>query len=481
VNDWWRNAVVYQIYPRSFADGNGDGTGDLIGARERLPYLAWLGVDAIWLSPFYTSPLNDGGYDVADYRDVDPRFGSLRDFDLLVRDAHELGIRMIVDVVPNHSSSEHLWFQEERRDWYIFRDRPNDWESVFGGPAWTQHPNGQFYLHLFDPTQPDLNWDNPSVRQEFRDILRFWLDRGVDGFRVDVAHGMIKASGLPDVGQTGDRQITLLGRGRLPYFDQDGVHDIYREWRPILDEYGAIGVAEAWVESPQRLARYIGQDELHQAFNFDFLLAGFDAAAFRDVIVRSLAEAELVGAPTTWVLSNHDKYRHVTRHGSLARAKAATLLMLALPGSAYLYNGEELGLDEVLDLPDELREDPAFKRTGESRDGCRVPIPWTETAWTNPWLPIPARWMAITADKQEGDPGSTLNFYRAALTQRRLLSGSLEWLDAPEGVLHFRRGRHHVMVNISGQGVPITGTPLLASGSVEGGVLPPDTAIWTTE
>jgi alpha-glucosidase len=480
-DDWWRNAVVYQVYPRSFADGNGDGVGDLPGARERLPYLAWLGVDAIWLSPFYTSPLHDGGYDVADYRDVDPRFGTLHDFDLLVRDAHELGIRVIVDIVPNHSSNEHPWFREGRRDWYIFRDRPNDWESVFGGPAWTQVEDGQWYLHLFDPTQPDLNWENPAVRAEFRDILRFWLDRGVDGFRIDVAHGMIKADGLPDAGTNDGRQIEMLGRGRLPYFDQDGVHQIYREWRPILDEYGAIGVAEAWVESSQRLARYIGPDELHQAFNFDFLLADFDAKSFRAVIDKSLAEADLVGAPTTWVLSNHDKHRHVTRYGSLGRAKAATLLMLALPGSAYLYNGEELGLDEVLDLPDELREDPAFKRTGESRDGCRVPIPWTEDAWTRPWLPIPARWMAITADKQEADPDSTLNFYREALRLRHELSGLLVWCEAPDGVLHFRRGRHHVLVNISEQDTPITGKVLLASGPLNAGALPPDTALWSAE
>jgi alpha-glucosidase len=483
VNDWWRNAVVYQIYPRSFADGNGDGVGDLLGARERLPYLAGLGVDAIWLSPFYTSPLADGGYDVADYRDVDPRFGTLQDFRLLVADAHELGLRVIVDIVPNHSSSEHPWFKEGRRDWYIFRDKPNDWESIFGGPAWTQVPDGQWYLHLFDPSQPDLNWENPDVRAEFRDILRFWLELGVDGFRIDVAHGMIKAPGLPDVGPSEGRQIEMLGRGRLPYFDQDGVHDIYREWRPILDEYGAIGVAEAWVESPRRLARYIGPDELHQAFNFDFMLADFDAKSFRSVIDKSLAEADLVGAPTTWVLSNHDKHRHVTRYGSLSRARAATLLMLALPGSAYLYNGEELGLDEVLDLPDELREDPAFKRTGESRDGCRVPIPWTEDAWANPWLPIPARWAAITADKQEADPGSTLNFYRAALKLRRDVQGRLEWLDAADdGVLHLRRGHHRVMVNNSDHDLPLTGTVLLSSGPLtEAGALPPDTAVWLTE
>lgn len=491
-SDWWRNAVVYQVYPRSFADGNGDGTGDLIGLREKLGYLRDLGVDAIWLSPFYTSPMADGGYDVADYRDVDRRFGTLDDFDAMVSDAHALGIRVIVDIVPNHSSSAHPWFQEallgHNRDRYIFRSSdsggpPNDWESIFGGPAWTQVADGQWYLHLFDPSQPDLNWENPSVREEFHDILRFWLDRGVDGFRIDVAHGMIKAEGLPDLGPTNGRQVELLGNGPLPYFDQDGVHDIYREWRPILDEYGAMAVAEAWVASPQRLARYIGADELHQAFNFDFMMADFDAKSFRVVIEKSLAEAELVGAPTTWVLSNHDKQRHVTRHGSLARARAATLLMLALPGSAYLYNGEELGLDEVTDLPPELREDPAFGRTGESRDGCRVPIPWGtgESAWVNPWLPQPERWSELTAEKQETDPESTLNFYRQALRLRRGFAGSIEWLDSPDGVLSFRRGGRTVVINVSGAPVLLGGEVLLASGPLApDNSLPADTAAWLT-
>ncbi|WP_246002097.1 glycoside hydrolase family 13 protein [Allorhizocola rhizosphaerae] len=483
-NDWWRDAVVYQVYPRSFADGNGDGTGDLIGVYDKLEYLSALGVDAIWLSPFYTSPLADGGYDVADYCDVDPRFGTLADFDLLIGRAHELNIRVIVDIVPNHSSSEHPWFREALagigRDRYIFRDQPNDWESIFGGPAWTQVPDGQWYLHLFDPSQPDFNWSHPDVHAFFKDVLRFWLQRGVDGFRIDVAHGMIKADGLPDVGALGHRQIELMTTAELPYFDQDGVHEIYREWRPILDEYGAMAVAEAWVSSPARLARYIGRDELHQAFNFDFMVAEFDAKSFRVVIEKSLAEAELVGAPTTWVLSNHDKPRHVTRYGGLARARAATLLMLSLPGSAYLYNGEELGLDEVTDLPPELREDPAFLRTGESRDGCRVPIPWAEGAWTNPWLPMPARWDAITADKQEHDPGSTLNFYRQAIRLRRGFRGDIQWLDVADGVLSFRRGDRRVVLNTSQSPVPIEGTVLMASGPVTD-TLPPDTAVWLAD
>jgi alpha-glucosidase len=485
MTDWWRDAVIYQVYPRSFADGNGDGTGDLPGVTGKLGYLKDLGIDAIWLSPFYTSPMADGGYDVSDYRDVDPRFGTLADFDALVAGAHELGIRIIVDIVPNHTSSAHPWFQEalagRNRDRYIFRDEPNDWESVFGGPAWTRVPDGQWYLHLFDTAQPDLNWENPVVRSEFLDILRFWLDRGVDGFRVDVAHGMIKAEGLPDVGPRDGRQVELLGSEPLPYFDQDGVHEIYRSWRPLLDEYGAMAVAEAWVESPQRLARYIGPDELHQAFNFDFMMADFDAKSFRVVIDRSLAEAELVGAPTTWVLSNHDRPRHVTRHGGLAQAKAATMLMLSLPGSAYLYNGEELGLDEVLDLPSELREDPAFRHTGESRDGCRIPIPWGsgQLAWKSPWLPQPERWNAITAEVQENDQGSTLNFYRAAIRLRRDFHGPIIWLDAPDGVLSFRRGNRQVVVNISQAPVLLGAEPLLTSGPLApDGSLPPATAAW---
>ncbi|WP_049569886.1 glycoside hydrolase family 13 protein [Nonomuraea sp. SBT364] len=490
-DDWWRDAVVYQVYPRSFADANGDGVGDLEGVRRRLGYLRELGVDAIWLSPFYTSPMADGGYDVADYRDVDPMFGALADFDALIGDAHELGIRVIVDLVPNHSSDRHPWFRAGLRDRYIFRDAPNDWESIFGGPAWTQVEDGQWYLHLFAPEQPDLNWDNPEVRAEFRDILRFWLDRGVDGFRVDVAHGMVKAAGLPDVGPKQGRQAEMLGDERVPYFDQDGVHDIYREWRPILDSYpgGRMAVAEAWVSSPERLARYVGPDELHQAFNFEFMMADFHAKSFRTVIEKSLAEAELVGAPTTWVLSNHDKPRHVTRHGGLARARAATLLMLGLPGSAYLYNGEELGLPEVLDLPDELRQDPAFRRTGESRDGCRVPLPWTAEpgcGWRDPWLPIPASWPALSAEAQEDDPGSTLNLYRAALRLRRehpaLGGGTLTWLDSPRDVLAIRREPGLTVVLNTGE-EPVApglgGRVLLSSGPVaDDGVIPPDTTVW---
>ncbi|MEV4830159.1 glycoside hydrolase family 13 protein [Micromonospora sp. NPDC049257] len=528
-DDWWRAAVVYQVYVRSFADSDGDGVGDLGGIRQRLPYLRDLGVDALWLTPFYTSPQIDAGYDVADYRDVDPLFGSLADFDAMIADAHALGLRIIVDLVPNHTSSAHPWFTaalaagpgSPERERYLFADGqgahgelpPNDWESIFGGPAWTRLPDGQWYLHLFDPAQPDLNWRHPQVRAEFEDVLRFWLDRGVDGFRIDVAHGMIKAEGLPDVGfnsmTTGRRQSELLGKGRLPYFDQDEVHDIYRAWRPILDSYpgGRMAVAEAWAETPQRLARYIGPDELHQAFSFDFLDATWSADSFRKVIDTALAESTIVGAPTTWVLSNHDRQRHVTRYGDgeigLRRARAAALLMLALPGSTYLYQGEELGLPEVLDLPDALRQDPAFLRTGESRDGCRVPIPWSgelapygfgPQGSALSWLPAPATWRALSVAAQTGTPGSTLELYRAALRVRHehpalaATAGPVVWLETGPGVLAFHRAaddaRLTCVVNLSGAPVRIDGYghPLVASADLTeqdtGHVLPVDAAAW---
>ncbi|TDE46209.1 alpha-amylase [Nonomuraea mesophila] len=479
---WWRDAVIYQVYVRSFADGDGDGVGDLIGVRDRLPYLARLGVDALWLTPFYTSPMADFGYDVADYRDVDPLFGTLADAKALIDEVHALGLRMIVDIVPNHTSAAHPWFRQallgEGRDRYIFRDRPNDWESIFGGPAWTRVEDGQWYLHLFDPSQPDLNWDNDEVRGEFESILRFWLDLGVDGFRVDVAHGMVKPEGLPDIGRGG--QATLVGREPVPFFDNDGVHEIHRSWRRVLDSYPGerIGVAEAWAPTPERLARYVRPDELHQAFNFHYLFAPWDAAELRAVIDTSLATAGSVGAPTTWVLSNHDVKRHVTRYGSLARARAAALLTLALPGSAYVYQGEELGLPEVLDLPEELCQDPQRLRDPDSgRDGCRVPLPWTRTSgWTRPWLPIPEEWAELSVEAQQGVAGSTLELYRTALRLRRDLGGELTWRDSPEGTLVFSRGPFVCTVNLTAGPVDfeVDGELLLAS-DVPGA---PDSAAW---
>ncbi|MEU1624875.1 glycoside hydrolase family 13 protein [Streptomyces sp. NPDC020096] len=534
---WWHDAVIYQVYPRSFADGNGDGIGDLPGIRARLPYLKELGVDAVWLSPFYASPQADAGYDVTDYRAVDPMFGALADAEGLIRDAHTLGLRIIVDLVPNHCSDQHAWFQQALREGpgsplrtrFHFRPGngpdgelpPNDWESVFGGPAWTRTRNpdgsdGEWYLHLFAPEQPDFNWEHPAVADEFRSVLCFWLDLGVDGFRIDVAHGLVKAAGLPDVGRRD--QITLLGNDVLPFFDQDGVHDIYRSWRKILDEYSGerIAVAEAWTPTVERTANYLRPDELHQAFNFQYLGTDWDAEALREVIDASLDAMRSVGAPTTWVLSNHDVVRHATRLGTadpernLGRARAATLLMLALPGSAYLYQGEELGLPEVTDLPDALRQDPAFRRAkGTSaegqegmRDGCRVPIPWSgdqapygfgPVPGGPSWLPQPAEWAALSVEAQTGDPASTLELYRTALAVRRehpaLGAGeSVRWQDAPEGVLSFRRdsaeGSFVCTANTAAQSVRLAapGRVLLSSAPVvvlDGEViLPADATVW---
>ncbi|MFD7939566.1 glycoside hydrolase family 13 protein [Streptomyces sp. NPDC059755] len=537
--DWWRDAVIYQVYPRSFADSNGDGMGDLEGVRSRLPYLRDLGVDAVWLSPFYASPQADAGYDVADYRAVDPMFGNLLDADALIRDARELGLRIIVDLVPNHSSDQHEWFKRalregpgsSLRDRYHFRTGkgangelpPNDWESIFGGPAWTRvtEPDGtpgEWYLHLFAPEQPDFNWEHPAVGDEFRSVLRFWLDMGVDGFRIDVAHGLVKAAGLPDLGA--HDQLKLLGNDVMPFFDQDGVHEIYRQWRLILDEYSGerIFVAEAWTPTVERTANYVRPDELHQAFNFQYLSTEWDAEQLREVVDRTLEAMRPVGAPATWVLSNHDVTRHATRFANppglgtqirtagdreagLRRARAATLLMLALPGSAYVYQGEELGLPDVVDLPDEVRQDPAyFRGAGQDgfRDGCRVPIPWTREGSSygfgdgGSWLPQPSGWGELSVEAQQGVAGSTLELYRSALGIRRsrpdLGAGdSVEWLKAPAGVLAFRRGEFVCVANTTGESVttPAYGRVLLASDEVtetDAGEakLPADTTVWFT-
>ncbi|MFD1541447.1 glycoside hydrolase family 13 protein [Nonomuraea guangzhouensis] len=493
---WWRDAVVYEIYVRSFADASGDGVGDLAGVRERLPYLAELGVDAIWLTPFYPSPMADGGYDVAHYRGVDPLFGTLGDFESLVSEAHELGLKVLVDVVPNHSSSEHPWFQAalrgEHRDRYIFRDRPNNWQSTFSGPAWTKLPDGQYYLHLFAPGQPDFNWRNPEIHREFLDVLRFWLDRGVDGFRIDVAMGLYKAKGLPDVKDQSFKAVS-------PVWGQPEVHEVYRDWRKLLDGYPGerMAVGEVWTDSSEDLALYVRPDELHQSFNFAWLQAPWSPTAFKKVIDDTLAAVPFA----TWVLSNHDVVRHRTRYETadpgtgLMRAKAALLTMLALPGSAYLYQGEELGLPEVKDLPPEARQDPVFIQSkGElaGRDGCRVPLPWSADGGSlgfspdgvAPWLPQPAGFSALSVAAQSADSASTLAFYRRALACRRELVRSipytLEWLDSPEGALFFTRGSLICAVNCGTEPVrlPPHDGVLLASGALDGDLLPPDTAVW---
>lgn len=549
--EWWRSAVIYQIYPRSFNDTDGDGMGDIPGIIERLDYLADLGVDALWLSPFYVSPQHDAGYDVSDYRDIDPRFGTLEDFDRMRARMAELGMRLIVDLVPNHTSSEHEWFRaavaagpgSPERARYMFREGrgehgelpPNNWRSVFGGEAWTRLPDGQWYLHLFDSTQPDLDWENPEVWEEFRSVLRFWLDRGADGFRVDVAHGLVKAQGLPDWdhqvhmvegehdAREHDEPDTPMSTGS-PYFDQDGVHEVYRDWHRVLAEYDGdrMMVAEAWVEPAHRLAMYVRSDEMHQAFNFDFLVAGWDWARLSRAIGDSLREAAGVGAPTTWVLSNHDTVRHVSRFGladpvaypkgidadgeqpdheqGLARGRAAALVELALPGSAYLYQGDELGLPEHTRLPAELRQDPAFARTGGEeigRDGCRVPLPWAAGEpghgfGPDPWLPQPEAFAELAADRQVGVPGSTHTLYRTAIALRRELGlgrGAFAWHeahDAATGLLAFVRTtgtgqRVLVAANLGGAPVPLPAGELLVASredAVADGALRPERAVW---
>jgi alpha-glucosidase len=528
--DWWRSSVVYQVYPRAFADSTGSGVGDLAGIRSRIPYIASLGVDALWLSPFYPSALADGGYDVDDYRAVDERLGTMDDFDGIVTDAHAAGLRVIVDIVPNHSSNRHVWFEEAlasprgsaARARYVFRAGrgsesqlpPTEWTSLFGGSAWESVGDGDWYLHLFAPEQPDFDWSNREVREEFLTTLRFWSDRGVDGFRIDVAHGLAKNLDEPlPAGPPAPR----LHDGTDPLWDRDDVHSIFEEWRAVLDEYDPprSAVAEAWVP-PERRALYARPTELGQAFNFDLLEAPWEAAAFRSIITRNLHEAGLSGASSTWVLSNHDVVRHASRYGlpngtvldpwllsggaepaenralGLDRARAATLLMLALPGSAYLYQGEELGLAEVADLPGEVLQDPIFRRSGGSRkgrDGIRVPLPWTSGGPSFGFgpaaaeLPQPAWFGPLSVETQDGDPGSTLSLYRAALRARRTMDPAalLTWLPGSDpDVLRFARDDGwQVVTNFGRRWMPLpAGETVLASRGCGGGILPPDTTVW---
>jgi len=537
---WWRHAVVYEVYLRSFADSNGDGVGDIGGIRSHLPYLADLGVDAIWITPCYPSPMADGGYDVSDYCDIDPNFGSLQDADGLIAEAHSHGIRVIVDLVANHTSNQHPWFTaalavppgSRERDRYFFRDGadggaepPNDWISAFGGPAWTRvtepdGQSGQWYLHLFAPQQPDLNWDDPGVRDDFDAILRFWLDRGVDGVRVDAAPAMAKVPGLPDAGHHLGALFESSTWVDNPHWDVDEVHDILRRWRKIADGYDGdrMFVTEAVVNGPERLSRYVRPDEMHTTFNFDYLRSAWDAAQLRRTIDGTLAALAPVDAPATWVLSSHDETRHVTRYGrprsgaatmgfdvsaapadlelGTRRARAAALLTLALPGGAYIYQGEELGLPEVEDLPDEVLQDPTWERSGRTargRDGCRVPLPWSGDrppfGFSSPdvrtWLPQPENWRSLTAEAQRDAPGSMLSLYRAALRLRRedpdLHAAPLSWHDAGQDVLAFDRGHgFRCIVNFSQEPVSLTGQGnlLLASDTEVTGEMPPDTAVW---
>jgi alpha-glucosidase len=530
--NWYRQAVIYQIYPRSFADSNGDGLGDLRGITSRVPYLAQLGVDAVWLSPFYPSELADGGYDVADYRNVDPRLGTLDDFDEMIAAFHAAGIRMFVDIVPNHSSDQHEWFQaalkagpgSPERERYIFRQGlgehgempPSDWPSHFGPTAWTRLPDGEWYLHLFAPEQPDFNWDHPDVREDFRTTLRFWSDRGVDGFRIDVAHALTKDLTEPLRSKPAfiDFDNPLSGDDVL--FDRDEVHEIYRDWRSVFNEYDPprVAVAEAYVRAERRML-YARAEGLGQAFNFDLLVSHWDLDTYRAVITDNIRLAESVGATSTWVLSNHDKVRHasrlmmpagndgstwvdsdgtdpvIDRDAGLRRARAATVLMLALPGSSYLYQGEELGLHEVADLPHEALQDPIWLRTNHTRkgrDGCRVPLPWSTDAPSfgfgsaRAHLPQPHWFAASAVTVQDGVAGSTLELYRAALAERRrlLVDEELTWVEDAPGVLHFTRsGGWHSITNFGAKPIALPeGQVRVVSAPLVDGMLAGDATAW---
>jgi alpha-glucosidase len=482
---WWRTAVIYQIYPRSFADGNGDGIGDLVGTTARLESLRSLGIDAIWFSPFFKSPQKDAGYDVADYKTIDPLFGTNEEFYDLLAKAHSLDLRIIVDIVPNHSSDQHELFQAAlkaapgtpEREMYIFRDGkgengelpPNNWESVFGGNAWSRITEadgtpGQWYLHIFDSSQPDFNWENPKVTELFEDILSFWLDKGVDGFRIDVAHGLVKEVGLPDV-KVGATHV--VDETEHPFWGQEGVHDIIRGWRKLLNRYDDRAMcAEAWVLPLSRMAKWVREDEYHQTFNFGYLETPWEREPLEKVVAESLREFGKVGAPSTWVLSNHDTIRHTSKYGvpsiplhgqgigpnseqpdeamGLRKARAASAFMLGLPGGAYIYQGEELGLPEHTMLEGKYRQDPTWFRTnGEKvgRDGCRVPLPWEANGGPSfgfnttgkSWLPAPESFKRYARDVQEGVAGSTLELYKRLIKERKEFAmGSGEFHFAPE-------------------------------------------------
>ena len=544
---WWRDAVTYQIYIRSFADSNGDGKGDIEGIRSRLPYLKQLGVDAIWITPWYPSPQKDHGYDVSDYMDIEPDYGTLADAERLIRESHEHGIRILVDIVPNHSSDLHTWFQaalkaepgSPERARYWFKDGkgehgelpPNNWRSVFGGPAWERvieadGKPGQWYLHLFAVEQPDFNWENQEVCDYFEGVLKFWLDRGVDGFRIDVAHGMVKLAGLPDI-VAPDPKSEMLAPENRPFWDQEGVHEIYREWRKILDSYAGnrMAVAEAWVSPSSRIARYLRPDELMNSFNFEFLSSPWKPDILKKMINLSLEALSEVGAPSSWVFNNHDVVRSVDRFdlGLIAgsgsttlerqgdekkfnivrgtqRARAGALLMLALPGGAYVYQGEELALPEARDIPEERLTDPRWSMSGHTdrgRDGCRVPLPWKKdpsgafgfshdpsVAPDDAWLPQSPSWGRFSVEVQDGDPESTLSMYRRALAIRHkesgLGDGPMTWIESAPSLLAFSRpGNFACYVNFGEPvGLPEGSEVLLSSGPLHGNQIPTDTALW---
>jgi len=538
---WWRNAAIYQIYVRSFADANGDGTGDLEGVRSRLAYLKALGVDAIWYTPWYLSPLADGGYDVADYRAIDPQFGDLGSAERLIAEANELGIRTIIDVVPNHVSNEHEWFQaalaaepgSPERARFIFHpgkgengnEMPTNWVSDFQGTTWTRTTNpdgtpGEWYLHLFTPEQPDLNWRNPEVIQEHLDILKFWFDRGAAGIRIDSAALPVKDPTFPEVPAD-------LSTQPHPYVARPELHNIYRGWRMLADSYDPprVLVGEVWLPDLDEFAKFLRPDEMHTAFNFDFMSRPWDAAQMRTSITHTLNAHEPIGAPATWVLSNHDITRPVTRYGrrdssfsflakrfntptdlrlGTRRARAAAMITAALPGVLYVYQGDELGLPEYEDLPQDTIQDPMYFRSmklAPGRDGCRVPLPWTvenagnfgfspATTEVKSWLPQPAGWSEFAVEAQEQDQDSTLNLYRHIIAERKelpdLAHGELTWLDNsqwPENrVLAFRRGQRFASItNCADQPIalPAGATVRRASDAQpDPTMVAPDTTVW---
>ncbi|NEB79522.1 glycoside hydrolase family 13 protein [Streptomyces sp. SID14478] len=533
---WWSQAVFYQVYLRSFADGNGDGVGDLAGLRARLPYLKALGVDALWVTPWYASPMADGGYDVSDHRAIDPLFGTIEEAESLLAETHEAGLRMVLDLVPNHCSEQHPWFRQATaqgpgapaRDRFWFRPGkgpdgsrpPNDWPSQFGGPAWTRitEPDGTpgpWYLHLFSRHQPDLNWNHPDVRADFAHTVRFWLERGADGFRVDAAPFPAKDPALPDVDPDAPP-------AQLPYQDRHHVHEIYRALRALSDSYpgNRFLIGEVHLPTTAQRDRYVRADELHCTFNFPYLTSGWRAGELRQIIADSLTGSQDVIAPTAWVLSNHDTVRHLTRFGredssfhmdgtfvagpldthhraGYTRARAALLLTLALPGPAFLYQGEELGLAEVDDLPLTSVHDPAGNRPNapaQGRDGCRVPLPWSEdtppfgfTSHDTAWLPQPASWHRLTAQRQEGDPTSMLHLYRNALAWRAdhmpSLTAPLAWLDLGDDVLAFTRGAFTCVVNFGEYPIPLphANDVHLTSSPLNNDQLPQDACAWLTQ
>ncbi|MCR3750451.1 alpha-amylase family glycosyl hydrolase [Lentzea californiensis] len=446
---WWRDAVVYQIYPRSFADGNGDGVGDLSGVQRHLDHLCELGADTLWLSPVYRSPMADAGYDISDHTGIDPVFGDLAEFDALLSAAHERGLRVLMDFVPNHTSDQHPWFVESRssrenpkRDWYVWRDEPNNWRAALGaGSAWTwDEHTGQYYLHLFLPEQPDLNWRNPEVVDAMHGVLRFWLDRGVDGFRIDVAHCVGKDPAFAD------DQRCAAGAPLSDFNDQPHSHEVLRGIRKLVDSYPGdrVLVGEVNIRSTARVAEYYGAgDELHMSFNFPPLDAPWDPTVFRMCVREVERELGAMAAWPTWVLSNHDNERHRTRYGgSMRRAKAAAVMLLTLRGTPFLFQGEELGLEDATVAGDD-RVDPG------GRDGARAPVPWLAAAphgWdgARPWLPFPPDAAELSAESAAGNAGSPLHLYRRLIAERgrspALRRGDWEELDtSPEVFAYSRR------------------------------------------